>query len=287
MNILRRTVKWLLIVVAGIPLLIVSCWWLIPDKKSSAGVEDLLAPKPVPSFAENGYFVFWGMRASAAFDPHAVGRSIVAEHERLVAANANLGNFKIDPFLGPTPLSLNMTSERCDPSRHSCLAFYQGMRPQIESDIASYAPYVERYRAIRNYPQFSERVASWRFTSPLPEYATIVTLSGLVDATIALRAALVETRQAALDELAAEVAMWRHILRDSDSLLTQMISVAVLHRKYSLASDIMSAYPDAARTHAAAMARVTVPLSVKEIKLVRSLQNEFRISASMYRDFMR
>lgn len=281
---LGQIVKWLLAAIASLFVTLIASWWLIPDETLNPVIEKLTAAPSAPPAAENAYFLLWGLKASSDLDPHVAGQKIIAEHERLVAAKANLADYKIDQYLGSEPLSFEPAIKRCDPSEHECLEFYQGMRQQIEADFEKYASYIERYRTTRRFPHFYERVASWAFFSPFPPYESMVALSSLVDGKIALQVASPGTRKAALDELAAELHLWRRIIRDSDALLTQMISTAVLHRKYALASGILRAYPDTVRQYPETMAKITSPLLAKEINLVRALENEFRLGVALYRD---
>lgn len=272
------------IALVSIVMVVIACWWLLPDETLNPGAEKLLTVRPAPPAGQNGYFMFWGMRASPELDPHAVGQKIVAEHGRLVAAKGDLAKFEFESFLGNTPLSIPGPSQRlCAIEKEICLAVYQGMQPRIESDLAKHRLVVDHYRAIRGYPDFHE-VMSLTLPAPIPQYSPIMKSSDLVDASIALRVAMSATRAAALTELAAEIGSWRRILRQSDTLITKMFSAALLHRKYQLASEIIGAYPDVVRQYPAKLAEMTSPLLVAETNLARSLGGEFRLAAHAYRD---
>ena len=282
---LWRILKWLLSIVAGLVLIVIACWWLLPDEQLNPNAERLIALPPSPPVTQNAYFMIWGLRASPEIDAHIAGQHIVAAHQRLLATKSNIGDFKIDPFLGTHPLSFPSSHKRyCDIEKQRCLAVYQGMRPQMEADGAKYALYLERYRAIRSYAQFSETAMTLTPASPLPPYMELTRLSDMVDASVALRLPSPATQEAAIDELGAEIASWRRIVVNSDSLITQMISVAVLQRKYRLASEIMTAYPELVRHYPAKMAQITLPLPGKVTNLIRALGGEFRFVAYFYRN---
>lgn len=285
---LQRILKWLLYLIASLAVVVIACWLLLPDEDLNPGAQKLIAVPPAPPAAQNAYFMIWGLRASPEIDAHAAGQQIVAEHERVLADNDNISDFKADKFLGASPLSFDSSSKRyCDIEKQRCLTVYQAMQAQIEADSAKYARYVERYRALRGYAQFSETVMTMTLASPLPTYQDLTRLSELVDATVALRVASPTTREAALDELGAEIASWRRILANSDALITQMVCVAILQRKYRLTSEIMSAYPEVVRQYPARIAQITAPLLVEETNLVRTLGGEFRFTAHLYRDLTR
>ena len=285
---LRRVLKWLLYLLGSLMVVVIACWWLLPDEDLDPGAQKLIVGPPAPPAAQNAYFMIWGLRASPEIDAHAAGQQIVAQHERVLAEKGNISDFKPDTFLGANPLSFDSSSKRCDIEKQRCLKVYQAMQPQIEADSAKYALYVERYRAIRGYAQFSETVMTMTPATPLPfSYQDLTRLSELADATVALRVASSVTREAALDELGAEIASWRRILANSDALITQMICVAVLQRKYRLTSEIMSTYPELVRQFPARMVQITAPLLAEETNLVRTLGGEFRFTAHLYRDLTR
>lgn len=282
---LWRISKWLMSIIVGLAVIVIACWWLLPDEQLNPDAERLIAVPPSPPVTQNAYFMIWGLRASPDIDPHTAGQKIVSAHQHLLATESNISDFKVDPFLGPHPLSFDSSSKRyCDIEKQRCLAVYQDIRSQIEADSAKYALYLERYRAIRSYAQFSETAMTMTPMSPMPNYVELTRLSGLIDATVALHLASPATREAAIDELDAEIVLWRRILVSSDSLITQMISVAVLQRKYRLASEIMIAYPELVRHYPAKMAQITLPLRVKETNLIRALGGEFRFVAYFYRN---
>jgi hypothetical protein len=115
----------------------------------------------------------------------------------------------------------------------------------------------------------------------LPSFAPVLALSDLVDADIGIKIAYPRSRKEALDELAAELDLWRRIARDSDTLITQMVAVNALQRKYHLASEIMQSYPEAARLYMRKMAEIAAPIASKDLSLTRPLQGEFRLVAEL------
>lgn len=279
-----RGLRWLALSVLGLLVSIVLCWWLIPDQKLDTGARQLLATPPLPPPSKNAYFLLWGLKASPELDAHAVGQKIVAEHERLLAAKADLGDFRPARFFGDKPANIKPALQRCDFERQECLVAYQNAAIQIRQDVVTYASYIERYRSLRNYPQYSERAMNMTVASPFPEFSVALNIGSLLDGWIAVQVAAPATRKAALDELAADTNMWRRLLRDSDSLLSQMVFASILHRKYRLASEIMTAYPDVARKYPEQMARITAPLAYRDADFARTLAGEFRFGAMLYQD---
>ncbi len=279
-----KILKWLLIIPVALVVIVIGCWLLIPDQQLHPDAKHLLDNRSAAPSEQNAYFMLWGLPASPELDAHAVGRQIVAAHEQQVAAHVNLADFKPAQFFGAAPLLLKLSSRRCDIDQEHCLHVYQGMREQVALDTTQYAVYLARYRMLRTYPQFSEKVMTATTAALKLEYGPIVTLSNLVDAAIALQMQSPATRRAALDELTKEITLWRRFLQDSDTLITQMVSTAVLHRKFRLASEIMQTYPDVLRDYPDRMAAITSPILPEHANLGRALAGEFRFAASVHKD---
>ncbi|MEO8102637.1 MAG: hypothetical protein ABI790_08930 [Betaproteobacteria bacterium] len=285
MKTLRKTLKWLGLTLLGLVLVVGLCWWLIPDEKLNPEAEKFVAQPQVPPSKNNAYFMIWGLPASPELDPHGVGQKIVAAHDRLLAAQKSLKNFKADSYLGANPLTFPKDSQRiCDVEKQNCLRIYQENRAVVESELEAKKVFVERYRKIRGYEEFSHAMSQVTVESPAPSWQPIMRMSDLVDGSIALRMLSKGTQEAALGELAADIGSWRRLLQANDWLITQMVSVAVLHRKYRLASEIMNAYPDVARSYPALMKIITLPIAVGNANIVPSVKHEARNTMQLFWD---
>ena len=285
MNTLRKACKWLGLAILGLILVVGLCWWLIPDEKLNPEAEKFVAQPLVPPTANNAYFMIWGLTASPELDPHAVGQQITAAHDRLLAAQKSLTNFKTDAFLGTSPLTYPKDSKRiCDIGKQNCLQVYQENRALVESELEAKKIYVERYRKIRSYQEFMIAMAQISVETPAPSWQPVLRMSDLVDGSIALRMLSKSTQEAALTELAADIGSWRRLLQANDWLVTQMVSVAALHRKYRLASEIMNAYPDVVRSYPAIMKAITLPIPVGNANIVTSVKGEARNSMQLFWD---
>jgi hypothetical protein len=287
LRIVLRILKWAVISAVGLVVLILGCWLLLPDEALDPAVVKTLAVPPPPAPDRNGYFLLWGLLASSELDPHEAGQKIVAEHERLLAGGGDVGKFDTTKLLGAHPLTISASRKRCDAETVKCLPYYLVTQADYKKDIAAHALQLERYRALRGYPQYAERVMTLNVNSPLPKYSTFMTLSDFTDAGIAFKMANAGTRVQALDELAAEIDLWRRIARDSDTLINQMIAVNILQRKYHLASEVLNTYPELVRKEAAKIAAISAPIPLNELTLERPMQGEFRFVADLYRNLER
>ena len=120
--------------------------------------------------------------------------------------------------------------------------------------------------------------------TPIPPWNQLIRIGDLIDGSIVARMESKNSQQAALEELAAEIASWRRLLQGNDWLITQMISVVTLGRKYALASEIMNAHPEVVADYPALIAKITAPLSPTETSVVTSVGAEARMVVGTFRD---
>lgn len=286
MKTLLKVIKWLAAALFGFILVVGLCWWLLPDEKPDPEATRFVDHAAVPPTAKNAYFMIWGFAASPELDAHVVGQKIVAAHDRILAAEKYLtaANFKLDSFYGDHPLTFPKDSKRiCEFEKQNCLTVYQEKQAEVEAQSETYKAFLARYRQIREYEDFGFALSQVSAQTPIPAWNPIIRISDLVDGSIAARMKSKHSQQGALEELAAEIASWRRMLQGNDWLITQMISVVTLGRKYWLASEIMSAHPEVVAAYPALMAKITAPLSPQEANVVSSVGAESRLTVGTLR----
>ena len=280
-----NVLKWIAGILLGFIIMVGLCWWLIPDEELNPEAEKFMAITPPPPAANNAYFMLWGFDASPELDPHAVGQQIVAAHDRILASEKDLSRFKPDAFYGDHRLRYPKDSKPlCDTEKDKCLQVYQAKQAELKAELAERKIYLARYRKIREYEDFGAAMSLLNHQTPIPSWASILRTSHLVDGDIAVRMADKDTQKAALEDLAAEVNSWRRLLQSNDWLITQMISVAALHRKYRLASEIMNMYPEVVTTYPAILEKITAPLLPEVTNVVSSMRAEAQFGAGTFRD---
>ena len=277
--------KWLLRLMLGFIVVVGLCWWLIPDEPLTPEADKFTSFSHAPPAANNAYFMIWGFAASPELDAHVVGRQIVAAHDRILAADKDLSKFKLEAFYGERPLTFPKDSKRiCDLTKNeNCLLVYQTKQSEVRTQSEEYKIYLARYRKIREYEDFGLALSQMSTQTPVAAWNQILRISDLVDGNIAERMKSKTTQRAALEELAAEVSSWRRLLQGDDWIITQMISVVTLGRKYRLASEIMNAYPEVVTAYPALMAKITAPLSPAETSTVNSVAAEARMVVGTFR----
>jgi|JI10StandDraft_1071094.scaffolds.fasta_scaffold74962_2 hypothetical protein len=273
------SLKWIVYAALALLTAIALSWWLVPDEALDPEAAHFVAQPASPPSARNASFMIWGLAASPELDPHAVGRRIVATQDRMEAAQRDSSEFKEQEFLGANPLTLPKENKPlCDAERENCLLVYQKMPAEIDQEITSRKVFLERYRSIRNYEEFVSANSKITETTALPNWRPVLHMSELVNASIALDMRFKDRRGVALKELAADVRSWRKILTANDWLITQMIAVIALHRKYRLASEIMNAYPEVIDLYPDLMQTITAPIPVAEAGIVSAVKTEARVS---------
>ena len=283
MKIALKILKWIAGALLGLVIVIGMCWWLIPDEELNPDARKFTDVAAVPPAAKNAYFMIWGLVASPELDPHVVGQQIVATHDRILAAEKDLSRFKVDTFYGERPLTFPKDSKRfCDTEKENCLMVYQAKRAEMLAQAEEKKVYLARYRKIREYEEFASAMSQTTFQTPIPSWNPILRMSDLVDGDIAERMKTKSTQKEALEELAAEVTSWRRLLQGDDWLVTQMISVATLGRKYRLANEIMDAYPEVVAAHTALLAKITAPLSPAATNVMSSMGAEARFTIGTF-----
>ena len=261
------------------------CWWLIPDEALDIEAEKITRSVIFPPAANNGYFMVRGFPAAPELDAHAVGQQIVAAHDRIFLADKGLGNFDLESFYGERPLAPPKTSKRlCEYQKESCLSVYHAKWVEIEAQSKVHAVYLARYRGIRHYPEFTLAISMVNAETPEPQWRSIMQMADLVDGSVAERMKSRNTQQAALEELAAEITLWRRISQGDVGLITQMIALNTLGRKYSLLSEILNKQPNVSAAYPVLLAEITAPLSPTESNIALSLGTEARWIFGAYRN---
>ena len=285
MQIALSIFKWIAGILLGLIIVVGLCWWLIPDQAIDPEVEKFIAKSAPPPAADNAYFMVWGFGASPELDPHKVGQEVVDAYNKIAAEGKGLARFKPESFHGEHALRIGKDRKRlCDVEKEKCLAVYQSKSADVQTQTEEYKVLLSRYRKIRDYKGFGTAMAPVDFQTPIPSWQHIIAMSELVDATIARRISVKGSQQEAVEELAAEIKSWRRILQSDDWLITQMIAVATLHRKYRLASEIMGAHPALIADHPDLWKKITAPLAPADTNIVNSMRAEFQFALSLYRD---
>lgn len=281
---LLKTAKWLLIAAAGLVLLLLASWFLIPDEELHSEVAQILNATPTVPPQQNVYYALWGLKADPSLDPHIVGMKVIETLKRADAQHRKISDADLQKIWGASQLKLDSADKDfCKTDMPECLLQMRAARARIESSERRLDLYLKRYYTLRDYSDFEELPPD-SLDAPILEYSGLVALSGLADARIALDMTDQAKQKTALENLSAEMKLWRTIGQNADSLITKMVATSVLHRKFQLASALLSESPEIAAKYPNVLGRIAQPLSPAETSLDRALIGEFRFTSSVFTD---
>lgn len=281
--VLLRAIKWLGIMVAGLVLLLLSAWFVMPDEDLRDEVVQIRKGTPTTPPEQNVYYAMWGFKAAPTLDPHIVGRKILGIFDQAHAQHRQISEADYQKFLGTPQLKLDNTDKRfCKTEELQCLPLLRAARVRVESNERKLEPYIKRYRALRDYPNFEEILPDNPIV--LLHYQDFTALSDLTDARIALDMTDKNKQKNALENLAAELKLWRKIGQNANSLITKMVATAVLYRKFRLTSELLAESPEISVQHPKLLMEITRPLSTNETHLDRALTGEFRWASNLFQD---
>ncbi len=278
-----RSAKWVAVGIAFLAAFVFSCWYFLPDEALLPDAQALRDQKSPTPLEQNAFYPRLGLTASADLNATDVGVQIAKMLEATASDGGSASQEAISALLGsapfkrrspPTPYCRNVSETP------SCVDAYLSHRAAVDAQWTSAAPFIQRYRALRALPRFEEASSSLWGSFGLGEMFEV---AELVDAKIALDMLTPALRTAALGELQQEILFTQGIVRQSDFLVTQQVFAAQLRKKYRLAAELLTRYPDIALTHATTVALITQPLKPEDAHLKRVMDGEFRLAAATER----
>jgi hypothetical protein len=278
-----RIAKWFVVAAISLVLLIIGCWLFWPDEALEPETQRLMNAKSTVPSPDNMYFALLGFGASPDLDQHDVGVKIDGAFAAWRKMNVQQKPkapelFDVRTFYGKEPIKLpDKYAAPCRPESKECLAAIRSAQSTLEERIARYAHYLAQYRALRAYSKFEEPLNA-SAEMPFPKWNSVLFIGDLLSEQVVRDMGTPAFRATALQEFAADVAFWRTMAESADTLITKMIAVAVLLRKYRLASELLVAYPEIAAAHAATIAEITKPLPPEWAGVKRVMEGEFRFS---------
>ena len=274
-----RAAKWLAVGIAVLAVLVVSCWYFLPDETLLPGATALLNKKPPVPLDNNAFYPLLGLTASPTLNPTEVGQHAAKMLESAFQDGRLTAKSDLDSLLGSDPFKRRSPQTsycRKASETPSCVDAYLSHRVAIEAQLQSAAVFIQRYRTLRMLPYYEESTVSLLDTYDL---GALFEIAELVDAKIALDMVNPALREAALGELHLEILFTQRILRQSEFLLTQQVYLGLLRKKYRLMAELLARYPEIARAHSRVVADITQPLKPADAQLMRVMEGEFRLGA--------
>ena len=278
---LPKAVKWFFAILTAIVFGILMSWVLLSDEPLNPDARLVLEAAPKIAPEQNAFYALWGFTASPELDAFDVGKKIVAAQAAMVRSGDYTTKFNPDPYWGAKPFQSSVMPARyCKgmSDQQNCLAAMRVGRDVIETELREQDVYIQRYRDLRRYSQY-EDVMTPTPNMPLFPLHTVMKMGELIDAKIAFDMEQPQKRAAALAELDAEIMLWKTISHGASTMLSRIMSTAQLGRKYRLASELLTEYPQIANEHHDIVAKITQPLAAVDTNMQRLFVGEFRYMA--------
>lgn len=278
-----KVMRWIGYAVGAVLLLVIVLWAVSRLRGPSAGQEQALAlmEKPWQPQGRNAFAAMWLLQYDV---PETEQAAIVAEDARRLGAVPVAGfEAGADRTL---PAFESVAKDRyrdLSPSAQD-LAMFCGTREtgcldKVGADIDAYSALAKRNEALfarvaaLSKYDYDKNGLAWRLDTPFPRFG----LGNVLMTQHALEFARGDL-DAALDGTCRDIATWRRLGANSDSLIARMIGIAYSTDGYGrlLAEMLEPLPPDIALPQSCVAA--LAPMSPQELSLCRPLQGEFQFS---------
>jgi hypothetical protein len=243
------------------------------DEELKPEVAQALAWKPVVNaFEDNGYLTLLGIEAPAEMSAKQIGdRMLKAELARFASKQKNHKE-ALAPEPNPAEIQeyIDWTDNRCDYSKQTnCVNFYllQGAE-KLSFVILLQERLTARYNEIWGTKNYIE-VMPPLITSAFPKYSLLTQASELERIQAILDISEGQLEQG-VTRFAKNANNSRRLLRESNSLISLMIAIALMQRDTRILSELMVKYPKVATQYAAQLAPVLAPISSPEYSLKKA-----------------
>jgi hypothetical protein len=252
------------------------------DEDLTPATRALLAapPNPYPP-ADNLYVAMAGLDARA-------GRSIVEAGEaRIAAYNAAVDSMLADPdavtAIGrraePDKLTFRGDAKQWPVVTGSIWGAARGQGAQIAAQLAANQELCQRYRSLHALHGYYE-TARPGYLAPMVFVPQSVRSLFLADVAARIQSGGAAQQRAALEDLAADLELWRAVLRGRGGLVSKMLAAAALHADLLVVGDLVTdAGTDLALLDGERQALVT-PFALSDWQIGDVFRTELRASAA-------
>ena len=260
-NLLRIAVKCLAVV------LLLGVVWVFAcivinrrDEPLSPQALALAAKTALPPADANGYYVLFALSADDNADVMATGREAVQKLARLASENPNATDLSRQTDFKHAP-HFTWQVHRCTASEH-CAKADVGRRAALTEARSHSAALLQRYALLQQMPNFEEP-AIYAPAAPIPGYTELIAAHdmSLVEAAFDIADGRLANGIAILQKNDAYV---RQLMRQSSTLISRMVAVAMMRRQARAVSELSDLYPALSADHGDQMAALVRPLSSAE-----------------------
>ncbi len=284
-----RILKWVGLVAGSLTLLALVLFAVVfainwRDEPLTPQARALLAAPPNPLKADDNIYV-----AMAGFTAPAGAAVITSGESRIGYYNEHLEAVLHDPSaqaLGSLTLKDSQAlgfqgqAEFVQPLTGSLWEEVPPHRSQVEALTVLNGELYQRYLALERLPGYFE-TARPSYLAPAVFVPTEVRYLFLEDTVLRLRGGSAPEQRAALDQLIADVGLWRRVLTGQGLMISKMLALAYLESDYLVLAD-MIADPQSAVPLGPDDADNAAPLfALRDFDLGTAFAGEFRVQASL------
>lgn len=240
------------------------------DEELKPEVVQALAWKPpTNAFADNGYLILLGIKAPIEMNASQVGKKAL-EAELARFATAQKTHIELPaPKQNPAEVDdyIDWKDNQCNyQMQPNCVDFYL----QQDADKLNFALLAEdrlakRFQAIKQSKNYVE-VMPPLISAEFPKYTLLMQASEMERVQVILDISEGKLEQG-VARFAENAAFSRRLLRESNSLISHMVALALMQRDTRVLSELMLKYPIIVTKYAAQLVPVLAPISTPEYNL--------------------
>ena len=259
------------------------------DEKLSPEITQLLSKPADPDITGNAAIQVYGLRADSHLDILQVGKSLLAQlrqkHKKGEPANLSdqeekvlFGNNDFDKEWEALYPAIGCNYRNQD----NCLPMLRAQIRATPVNDQRLQIQLERYSAIIQQPHFIEDTRGMDFSSPLPDYSTLLHLNRLRNVSI-----LEQRGLNGLIDNKADIRFWRMALTESQTLLGKMVALVTLRADLASLSQAVREEPQLTNEHISALKKLLEPLNQDEINIDEAFTSELRIVVDNQQEFFK
>ncbi len=254
------------------------------DERLAPDAQALMAPVPQSAVSDaNGYVEFLGFDAPEGQTTREFGMEKLQAYRAQETPGApKFTDAKVTIVPGGTTKLLDQDAAWCRPEIADCLArsAADAMLPAL---LKKYAKGLERYRAIRDKPEYSQLYIPARSGSGSPSFGALTYghLVSLLDVAQKLNAGQFDD---AVAELEKEMAFHFRAAVGARNMVDQLVAGAMLARDALFISEVFRTRRDAMAPYRARIAAMLDSPSPRAFSITEALRNETRLQISFASD---
>ncbi|MFZ6672814.1 hypothetical protein [Undibacterium sp. Xuan67W] len=275
-RVLRRIMWVLLGFVVLILLFIVGVMFInLHDESLSPEVRALMqAPVYKVADKKNGFFILRAIDADPSLDAFKSGREIVASDERRYLQNPITFDQLTRDESKEKKLESTWDQRRCISPLNNCMQADLTRRAELEKLLVANQILLQRYMQMQVMEGFEEHVIPTP-GSPIPNMSPLVQAAEMVMVLAEFDIADGKFDRG-IQRLQQNDRYLRSLMRNTSTLISRMVSIAIIRKQAKLVSDLVELKPELLTHYRQQLSELVRPLSQEEKNFVGVFTNEAR-----------